>query len=159
MFNDPLVEDDGREFDYHWMVTLHKHMFGNVGGWAGKLRTGPLSIGIPPHLVEQRLYHLTESIRFFRRPPTTDDLAYLHHQLTVIHPFKNGNGRWSRLVTSLYQYRVTSCHTDWPREVVGNVALTSPIRTEYIAALKAADTDDLKPLAALHDRYTREPDL
>ena len=41
--------------------------------------------------------------------------------------------------------------TDWPEKVIGN---QSEVRGEYIVAIRAADTGDYEPLAALHRRYT-----
>lgn len=39
----------------------------------------------------------------------------------------------------------------WPDESVNRA---SPIRGEYIAAIRAADAGDTAPLAALHERFT-----
>ena len=41
--------------------------------------------------------------------------------------------------------------TEWPHETIGN---ESVVRTEYIAAIKAADRGEYEALMALHRKYT-----
>lgn len=148
-------EDD--QFDYSWMLSVHRAMFCDVWDWAGKLRIKPVNIGLPPIQVEQALYQLAESVPFFPSPPPFDTIAYLHHRLVQIHPFTNGNGRWSRLVSNVFQLRTLGTVTRWPDKVVGTTHLTSPVRGEYISALQSGDKGDLSPLAQLHERFTTDP--
>lgn len=147
---------NGREFDFTWMRTLHKAMFGRVWKWAGITRRSDLTIGVEWPRVESELYDLCESIPHFKVPPGTDDVAYLHHRLVRIHPFQNGNGRWARLVAGLYQMKRCGRFTEWPDELVGTTRVTSPVRAEYIAALKSADAGDLEPLIELHERFSKD---
>ena len=75
-------------------------------------------------------------------PP--DELAVrLHHRLVAIHPFPNGNGRTTRLMADLLAVRLGRDPFTW-----GSVSLTdvSETRTRYIAALRAADRHDIRPL-------------
>jgi fido (protein-threonine AMPylation protein) len=44
-------------FDYAWLLRLHREMFEDVWGWAGRLRTSVTNIGIEPLLIEQRPGH------------------------------------------------------------------------------------------------------
>jgi hypothetical protein len=46
-----------------------------------------------------------------------------------------------------------SSPTEWPEEVVGEASV---IRSEYIAAVKSADSMEYGPLIALHRQYTPE---
>ena len=46
--------------------------------------------------------------------------------------------------------------TEWPDVAIREV---SPIRGEYIAAVKAADRGDYEPLLKMHRKYTPEPPL
>jgi len=176
-FGDPVVPPDGAEFDFTWMRAVHKAMFGKVWRWAGTRRNCNLNIGVEWIHIEAHLLDLCESIPYFlttkRLPsqPLTDtdgdrsqamkDIAHLHYQLVRIHPFLNGNGRWSRFVSNIYQLRFTNTFTRWPDELVGKSGETSPLRAGYIEAMKAVDAkaDNLARLAALHDRFTPKPDL
>ena len=79
-----------------------------------------------------------------------EQVTRLHHRAVVIHPFLNGNGRWSRLLANIFLKQTAGKITLWPEETVGN---TSIIRDEYLAAMRAADKGNYEPLMALHRRY------
>jgi fido (protein-threonine AMPylation protein) len=67
-------------------------------------------------------------------------------RLVAIHPFPNGNGRWSRLVSDRMFIALGGDRFTW-----GGVSLISPgaIRRAYIDALQIADVNgDLRPLVA-----------
>ncbi len=72
----------------------------------GRYRTGPISIGrskhLPPH-GSKVIEYMDELIEFINSEnDDKDDIlkaAIAHHRLTWIHPFNNGNGRVTRLIT------------------------------------------------------------
>ena len=66
-----------------------------------------------------------------------------HHGLVCVHPFANGNGRWSRLCADLAAVRLAQAPFTWRRSplLAGDKA-----RKAYIAALKSADNHDMAPL-------------
>jgi Fic family protein len=68
-----------------------------------------------------------------------------------IHPYPNGNGRWARLLANIWLKRHGHEITRWPEETIG---ATSLIRDRYLAAIRAPDSGDEKPLLELHRRYT-----
>lgn len=143
---------DPPPFDYSYLLGLHRDMFGDVWDWAGTLRTSDVNIGLPWRQVETRLFELTLSLGYWA-DPLADQVARLHHQLVHIHPFPNGNGRWARLAADVWAVRHGGTFTRWPTELAG---VASPIRAEYLAAMRAADAGDLGPLAKLHRRYTAQ---
>jgi fido (protein-threonine AMPylation protein) len=77
----------------------------------------------------------------------TDECAVrFGYRLVVIHPFANGNGRWSRLASDALSVALGGERFTW-----GGTSLTTPgtQRRTYIAALQTADTrGDLGPLLA-----------
>ena len=146
---------EGIEFDYFWMLTVHKDMFGRVWKWAGKTRTKNLNIGVDSTQVEPQLIDVCKSIPYFKNPPDMSDIAYLHHRLVQIHPFTNGNGRWSRLVSNIYQIRFTGKFTDWPDDLIGTTSNTSSIRGEYIQSLKEADSGKYEKIIRLHEQFSK----
>lgn len=75
----------------------------------------------------------------------------LHHQAVHIHPFENGNGRWSRALANLWLYLHGQEPTDWPGTALSEA---SAIRGEYIEAIQAADKGNYAPLLALHQQFT-----
>ena len=83
-------------------------------------------------------------------PDFSEQAAHLHHRAVLIHPFLNGNGRWSRLLANIWLKLNKQPLTEWPEEVIGE---TSVIRDEYLTAVQAADSGDYAPLIDLHRRY------
>ena len=138
-------------FDYYWALQLHREMFGDVWDWAGRIRTTVLNLGTVPGQIELHLDNLMKSIPLWKNESMILQSAMLHHKAVLIHPFENGNGRWSRMLANIWLARNGIAPTKWPEEIVGTV---SPVREEYLAAVKAADDGDYDRLADLHRRYT-----
>jgi Fic-DOC domain mobile mystery protein B len=143
------------KFDVGWMLKLHREMFGDVWGWAGKLRTVNLNIGVEWPQIEPTLLNLTNDLESWTGfgVEYLTQAVWLHHRAVQIHPFKNGNGRWSRLLANVWLKLNREPLTEWPEHTMG---ATSVVRDEYINAVKAADEGDNEPLLELHRRYTPE---
>lgn len=63
-----------------------------------------------------------------------------HHRLMFIHPFANGNGRLTRMAADLLAVRLGRQRFSWGD---GNLVATADLRKSYIAALKAADANEI----------------
>ena len=63
--------------------------------------------------------------------------AFIHHELVLIHPFRDGNGRVSRLITNLYLMK-----QGYP-----SIILKKEDRRKYYQVLQRADDGDLSPFA------------
>jgi Fic-DOC domain mobile mystery protein B len=73
-----------------------------------------------------------------------DEIAVrLHHRLTQIHAFPNGNGRHARMMADLLIERLGGQPYSWGG---GSLKDVGTLRNQYVAALKAADGHDLGPL-------------
>jgi fido (protein-threonine AMPylation protein) len=80
--------------------------------------------------------------------------AELHHLAVHVHPFEDGNGRGARMLANIWLMQHDMPATMWPDTNLQDTE--SPIRGEYIAAIKEADLRNLSPLIDLHKRY-QEP--
>jgi Fic-DOC domain mobile mystery protein B len=138
-------------FDFAWTVQLHGEMFGDVWQWAGKIRTKAVNLGVDPTQIEPQLYELMKALPLWQDMPLVRQAAMLHHKAVSIHPFLNGNGRWSRMLANIWIARNGGLPTKWPEDIIGTV---SPIREEYLQTLKAADQGEYDPLVELHTRFT-----
>jgi Fic-DOC domain mobile mystery protein B len=138
-------------FTLAWVRELHREMFGDVWTWAGEFRTKPVNIGVAPGQIEPQLYDLLQGIPLWKDTPLIRQAALLHHKAVFIHPFENGNGRWSRMLANIWLARNGGIPTRWPEEIVGTV---SPIREEYLKAVKAADQGKYESLVEMHVRFT-----
>lgn len=126
--------------------SLHKQMFGEVWKWAGAYRQNELNIGIAPHLVAAEVPIMFDNARFWVESKTfgPDEIAVrLHHRLTQIHGFPNGNGRHARMMADLLIEKLGSEPFTWGS---GSIQDTGTLRATYINALKAADDHDFRLL-------------
>jgi Fic-DOC domain mobile mystery protein B len=130
----------------NFVRTLHKQMFGEVWRWAGSYRETEVNIGIDSHLVPARMAELLDTVRFWieqKTYPPDEIAARLHHGLTQIHGFPNGNGRHAREMADLLIERLGGEAFTWGS---GSLQDTGALRAKYVDALKAADGHDMAPL-------------
>ncbi|WP_377827928.1 mobile mystery protein B [Bradyrhizobium lupini] len=131
-----------------FVKTLHKQMFGEVWKWAGTYRQGELNIGIAPHLIAAEMPAMLDDVRYWvehKTYPPDEIAARLHHRLTQIHAFPNGNGRHARMMADLVIERLGGKAFSWGG---GSLADVGTLRNQYVAALQAADNHDIGPLLA-----------
>jgi Fic-DOC domain mobile mystery protein B len=148
------LTDKEAPFSFDWMFELHKEMFGKVWAWAGKPRNCNLNLGCQFYDIEAKMWELADTIPYWGKGdpyPIIEDAALLHYRAVKIHPFINGNGRWSRMLANIWLRKHGAKATLWPEPEIGEV---SPIRSKYIEAIKAADANNHRPLIELHLRYT-----
>jgi Fic family protein len=109
------------------------------------------NIGIAPQFIEERLFDLARNLPCWQNEPLLLQATMLHHQAVQIHPFENGNGRWSRALANIWLKLHGHELTVWP---AADLIQESPVRGEYLAAIQAADQGDYGPLLELHRRFT-----
>ncbi|SED24693.1 mobile mystery protein B [Rhizobiales bacterium GAS188] len=127
---------------------LHRRMFDRVWRWAGQYRTTERNLGVASYRIEPDLRQVIEDARYWlgHSSYAPDEMAVrFHHRLVAIHPFANGNGRWSRLAGDLLMLQQGRQRFTWGR---ANLQTISDVRRAYIDALRAADEHDLDPLIA-----------
>jgi Fic-DOC domain mobile mystery protein B len=127
-----------------FVKTLHKQMFGEVWKWAGTYGQSELNIGIAPHLIAAEMPTMLDHVRY-RVEHNRYIAARLHHRLTQIHAFPNGDGRHARMMADLVIERLGGRGVSWGG---GSLADVGTLRNQYVAALKAADNHDIGPLLA-----------
>jgi Fic-DOC domain mobile mystery protein B len=132
--------------DEAFLRGLHRRMFNNVWRWAGIYRTSERNLGVKHYRIEPELWQIMDDARYWIAHKTyaPDELAVrFHHRLVFVHPFPNGNGRWSRLAADLFIVQQGGNRFTWGR---ANIQADSNVRRAYIEALHAADKHDLEPL-------------
>lgn len=128
------------------LLRLHREMFNLTWQWAGQFRRSDKNIGSHWPLIPGELHDLCEGTRYWiahDTHPWVELGVRFHHQLVLIHPFPNGNGRHARLATDILMRQNGQKPFTW-----GSKSLTSNglPRKAYIAALHSADIGDLEPL-------------
>lgn len=137
-------------FSYEWLLELHKEMIGDVWEWAGRFRQVELTIGIKAYQIPTELKKLSDDITFWQANKTFDiyeTATRIHHRAVQIHPFLNGNGRWSRMLANIYLKQNGSMPVKWQEDLLSSI---NPKRNKYIEALKLADCGDYTSLIELH---------
>src|ERR1035441_5056765 len=130
-------------------VELHKQLLGDVWGWPGSFgKTGKNVDYVAPIQIPVELRMLMDNARYCAEHKTYTPLeaaVRLHHRLTQIHPFPNGNGRHARIMADAMLKRVYAAPAiDWAGGY--DLQKMNERREAYIAALKAADRGDIGPL-------------
>jgi Fic-DOC domain mobile mystery protein B len=132
--------------DEVFIRNVHKLMFDKTWKWAGEFRTINTNIGIEWLKVPQDIRLLCDDFAFQLANnsfPLDEVAVRFSHRFVCIHPFPNGNGRCSRLITDLILVKNGRERFTWGSK---NLVNASETRTKYIQALKAADDFDIKPL-------------
>jgi len=91
---------------------------------------------VVPRIGELIAVHRAESVKNDFHP--LPHAAWFHHQFLAIHPFDDGNGRLGRILMNLILMR----HGFPP------VVIKLQQREPYVAALRQADANDIKPLVS-----------
>lgn len=135
--------------DEQFLLRLHRRMLRKVWRWAGKYRTTERNLGGLPHEIQVDMHALLDNVRYWMDNKTfpPDELAVrFHHGLVLIHPFANGNGRWSRLAADILIVQSGGERFSWGGGA--DLQELGEDRDRYIAALKKADEHDFEPLLA-----------
>lgn len=147
-----LTESEPFELSYSFMMQVHSDMFSDVWGWAGKIRSRDLNLGIKHFQIRSELQKLIKDFEDWksRNWNPIDISARLHHRLVWIHPFQNGNGRWARLITNIYLKGSRQKMILWPED---QMYIQSDFRKKYIHAIQQADQGDYSGMIQIHKEY------
>ena len=123
-------------------------MFRHVWKWAGQYRQTEKTIGLAFHGITEGMrnaYLDSQAQLDHGTYPLPEIAVRLHHKLTVIHPWPNGNGRHARLTAD-----ILVAVRGGPELIWGRTDLASPgqIRRRYIEAIQQADQGDFAPIVA-----------
>lgn len=124
---------------------LHRRMFGRTWRWAGEFRRSNKNLGVDWHTIPVALRELLADVRFWvehRTYSVRETAVRFHHRLVKVHCFPNGNGRHARLCADALLDRLGERRVGWGAELNDPTSA----RSQYIAALRAADRDDYRPL-------------
>lgn len=97
-----------RTFDLEHLKKIHKHLFGSIYEWAGETRTINMSKAgsrfMPENLIVTFSDIVTDKLRnenYFKGQPKekfVDSLSNFYKTWNEIHPFREGNGRSTRIL-------------------------------------------------------------
>ena len=134
--------------DPDFLSELHRRMFGDVWHWAGQYRRTPRNIGVDAYRIGMEVRQAVDDARYWLENSTytPDEIAVrFSHKIVAIHPFPNGNGRFSRLIGDILAEQLGRPPFTWGR---ANLVDVKDTRAQYVAALRAADSHDYDALLA-----------
>ena len=126
---------------------LHTQMFNETWKWAGKFRRSGKNIGVEWPMIPVELKILCDDVDYQLKHKSFsyDEIAVrFHHRLVWIHPFPNGNGRHARLMADLLIVQHDNPRFSWG--IKQDLYKATPIRKQYIQALRCADKGDYSKL-------------
>jgi Fic-DOC domain mobile mystery protein B len=125
---------------------LHRRMFAATWNWAGKFRRSDKNIGVHwPHVPTELRKALDDANMWIATEiwPPAEIAARFHHRIVTIHPFPNGNGRWSRLTTEALMRALREPLPSWGARSAQTAAES---RATYLHALRRADRGEFAAL-------------
>ena len=132
---------------------MHKFWFGEIYEWAGKYRQVNISKGDFPFAAAARIPSLLEEFErdvlarytpcnFKDRDDIIRALAETHVELVLIHPFRDGNGRVSRVLSTLMALQAGLPLLDFG-------VIAGEKKAAYFAAVQAGMNKNYQPMERL----------
>jgi Fic-DOC domain mobile mystery protein B len=140
----------GNIFTEEFCKKLHKKMFAETWQWAWEFRKSDKNIWCPWIQVGVELRDVLDTAQFWfehKTFPLHEIAIRLHYRLVFVHPFPNGNGRFSRAMADILLQRNKQTPLLW--HTFGDLENTSHVREMYIASLRKADNWDFDDVIQL----------
>ena len=131
---------------FEGLSKIHKYLFNEIYEFAGKLRTVNIAKG---NFRFAPVIYLEEALKNIEKMPqsTFDEIAEKYVEMNIAHPFREGNGRSTRIWLDLIFKKELKMVIDWSKVNKENYLLAmerSPIRdVEIKLLLKDALTDKI----------------
>jgi cell filamentation protein len=159
VFEPELSIDD---LTFETISTWHHKWLGNVYGWAGELRTVNMSKGgfsfagavHLPKLVaqfEQDYLSKFNDLEDYSEKELVQFLAASHVEFILIHPFREGNGRISRLLMDVMATQAGNGPLDY--------SLMEKHKDYYFKSIQAGVAEDYQPLERLLTDVLKQSNL
>jgi cell filamentation protein len=153
------IEETGADqrFTADHIRHLHGVWLEKIYPWAGQYRSVNISKGDFPFAAASQIPRLMEKLEGeqlreytpCRVGPCGDEvqlgLAAVHVELVLIHPFRDGNGRWARLVATLMALQAGLPPLDFS-------GVKGRERQRYFGAVHAAMAGNLAPMMFVFER-------
>lgn len=127
------------------LAAVHKHLFGEIYDFAGELRTVNISKGNFRFASAMYLRAAIDGID--KMPMTTfDEIVEKYVEMNIAHPFREGNGRATRIWLDMMLKRALGAAVDW-----SNVD-----KSDYLAAMERSPVKDLELKTLLKSALTHD---
>ncbi len=120
-----IAENKGVVFNVSFLFEIHKYFLETLYSWAGKIRKVDISKGdtlfAPVAHLEKSIKQLDHDLKNHlpsksdSKSETATKLAFIHNELNVLHPFREGNGRTIRLFLDLIAHSIGYEFINWDK--------------------------------------------
>ena len=127
------------------LMRIHEYLFRDLFSFAGKIRTVNLSKG---NFRFAPVLFLEENLKIIERMPQTtwDEIVEKYVEMNVAHPFREGNGRATRIwLDEILKAELGVC-VDWSRVD----------KDAYLSAMERSPVNPLELKTLLHAALTEE---
>ena len=144
---------------FEMLVAIHKYLFGEIYNFAGKVRNVNIAKG---NFRFAPVMYLQAAIENIEKMPqsTFDEIVEKYVEMNIAHPFREGNGRSTRIWLALILKKELNKVIDWSLVDKEDYLLAmerSPIRDiEIKYILKQALTDKVNDREVLGNCETRD---
>lgn len=121
-----LLHQKKVKFDLSLVFHIHKYFLGTLYEWAGKVRTVNISkddmLFAPVKYIDEALVGFSKLLKTKlpkqsnNKDKVSENLAIIHNEFNVIHPFREGNGRTIRLFLDLIAASLSYDPIDWSKK-------------------------------------------
>lgn len=127
------------------LARVHEYLFGELYDFAGKVRTVNISKG---NFRFASVAYLTAALDAIDKMPhgTFDEIVEKYVEMNVAHPFREGNGRATRIWLDMMLKRALGAAVDW----------SSVDKSDYLAAMERSPVKDLELKTLLKSALTHD---
>ncbi|MEK7159168.1 MAG: Fic family protein [Patescibacteria group bacterium] len=121
-----LLRKGKLKFDLLLLFSIHEYFFGTLYDWAGKVRTVNISkddmVFAPVKYIDKALENFSNLLKTIlpkrsdAKDKVSQQLAIIHNEFNIIHPFREGNGRTIRLFLDLIAGSLGYDPIDWSKK-------------------------------------------
>lgn len=128
---------------YNGLAAIHRYLFCDIYPFAGKMRTVNISKG---DFRFAPLMYLEPSLKYIDNMPqsTFDEIVEKYVEMNIAHPFREGNGRSTRIWFDQIFKRELGCVVDW-----SNVD-----KDDYLMAMERSPIKDIEIKHLLREALT-----
>lgn len=126
---------------------IHEYLFYEIYEFAGKTRNVDISKGNTQFCLVRHIEYMKEMIKN-KKSESIEDIIELYIEINLLHPFREGNGRSSRIWLDNVLNKKFNCVIDWSK-------ITS---SDYLSAIILSGTNDSLLKKLLIDSMTNEVD-
>ena len=115
------------------LVEIHKYLFGSIYGFAGQIRTVNISKG---NFRFAPIMYLEAALENIEKMPqsTYDEIIEKYVEMNIAHPFREGNGRSTRIWLDLILKKELGQVIDWSRVD----------KEDYLSAMERSPVKDIE---------------